>query len=190
MRISSCFMRHKNTRNFSSRTSNNCSSCKYSESLTYEWNMICELYETLKNLSSKTKDTPEFNACLQTNINMCVQSSVMQIAQKNKSPEFCDELSSNEQKESCKFAVIMGIIQTNWNIALCDQSQLNLQEYLYKPNLQDEGTRSKRHQTLWKNPYSRIKLMKYHDGACNGKWSWTMYNEYFTHWSGTQGKRL
>jgi hypothetical protein len=37
----------------------------------------------------------------------------MQIAQKNKSPEFCDELSSNEQKESCKFAVIMGMIQSN-----------------------------------------------------------------------------
>jgi hypothetical protein len=76
--------------------------------------------ETLKNLSSKTKDTPEFNACLQTNINMCVQSSIMQIAQKNKSPEFCDELSSNEQKESCKFAVIMGMIQSNWTIELCD----------------------------------------------------------------------
>ncbi len=44
----------------------------------------------------------------------------MQIAQKNKSPEFCEELSTDEQKASCKFAVIMGLIQNNWDIALCD----------------------------------------------------------------------
>ncbi len=49
---------------------------------------------------------------MQTNISQCVQSSAMEIAQKNKSTEFCEELTIPEQKESCKFAVIVLDIQT------------------------------------------------------------------------------
>jgi len=76
--------------------------------------------ELLDATPEKIKSTPEFNACMQTTISQCTQSSAMQIAQKNKSIAFCEELTSTEQKESCKFAVVILTIQNGWDIALCE----------------------------------------------------------------------
>ena len=46
----------------------------------------------LNSISSKIKSTEEFNKCLSQNINMCSQSVGMELAQKQKSAEFCREL--------------------------------------------------------------------------------------------------
>ena len=79
---------------------------------------------SLETASDKIKNTPDFNNCMQTSINMCVQSVWMQMAQKNKDVELCkkiDELenqgtgSTNQDQmmpmmgwaDQCIFSVVM-----------------------------------------------------------------------------------
>lgn len=54
------------------------------------------------------------------NVNMCIQNAGMQLAQKNKSAEFCKELTSVDQQESCIFAVTMMNAQEKKDRSLCD----------------------------------------------------------------------
>ena len=54
------------------------------------------------------------------NVNMCIQNAGMQLAQKNKSAEFCKELTSPDQQESCTFAVTMMNAQEKKDKSLCD----------------------------------------------------------------------
>lgn len=54
------------------------------------------------------------------NVPMCIQSAGMQIAQKERSVEFCNELPEAAQKESCIFAVTMIDAQEKNDISLCD----------------------------------------------------------------------
>ncbi len=72
------------------------------------------------DVSPKIKDSNEFNACLTTQINLCVQRATMQIAQKDKSSDFCNELEVPDQRESCKFALIMTDIKESGDEKLCD----------------------------------------------------------------------
>lgn len=53
-------------------------------------------------------------------VNMCIQSSSMELARKNKSTEFCKELSVPEQREGCIFAVTMIRAQENKDPAVCN----------------------------------------------------------------------
>ncbi len=90
--------------------------------------IIGDYSETLDDVSVKIKQTPEFNACMQSNISQCVQTSAMQTAQKEKSSEFCEELISSDQKESCKFAVVMISVQENWDAKLCEGLSQNFEK--------------------------------------------------------------
>jgi hypothetical protein len=55
------------------------------------------------------------------NVNMCVNMAGTQIAQKTQSLEFCDELGTPDQKESCKFGIVINKSQAEKNISLCDK---------------------------------------------------------------------
>jgi hypothetical protein len=78
-------------------------------------------YETtLETASSKIKASDEFRSCMDMNVNMCIQNAGMQLAQKNKSAEFCKELTSPDQQESCTFAVTMMNAQEKKDASLCD----------------------------------------------------------------------
>lgn len=76
--------------------------------------------DTIEKVSTKIKDTNEWNSCMNTSVNMCVQSTAMQIAQKNRSTDFCNELANDDQKESCKFAITMTDAQEKWDATLCE----------------------------------------------------------------------
>lgn len=76
--------------------------------------------ETLETASSKIKWSEEFRSCMDMNVNMCIQNAGMQLAQKSKSAEFCKELTSPEQQESCIFAVTMVNAQEKKDKSLCD----------------------------------------------------------------------
>jgi hypothetical protein len=78
-------------------------------------------YETaLETASSKIKSSDEFRSCMDMNVNMCIQNAGMQLAQKSKSAEFCKELTSVDQQESCTFAVTMMNAQEKKDKSLCD----------------------------------------------------------------------
>ena len=74
---------------------------------------------SLETASDKIKNTPDFNNCMQTSINMCVQSVWMQMAQKNKDVTLCNELPNIDQKESCKFGIVMTDAVEKQNPELC-----------------------------------------------------------------------
>ena len=78
-------------------------------------------YETtLETASSKIKSSDEFRSCMDMNVNMCIQNAGMQLAQKSKSAEFCKELTSADQQESCTFAVTMMNATEKKDKSLCD----------------------------------------------------------------------
>jgi hypothetical protein len=74
----------------------------------------------LDSVSSKIKSSEEFNKCLSQNIAMCSQSVGMELAQKQKSAEFCRELKGTEQQNSCAFAVTIINATEKKDIKLCD----------------------------------------------------------------------
>jgi len=54
------------------------------------------------------------------NVPMCIQTAGMQLAQKERSTEFCSELGNPEQVSSCVFAITMINAQEKNDITLCD----------------------------------------------------------------------
>jgi hypothetical protein len=77
----------------------------------YKWAMA--------TASSKITESEEFGNCMQTSVNMCIQSSGMQLAQKTKSIAFCEELPQKDQKESCKFGIVMTLAIEKQNADEC-----------------------------------------------------------------------
>jgi hypothetical protein len=106
-------------------------SCSFWENSTTKnnekWNYVktsvtgWDYTETLKTTSEKIKQSEEFNKCMDMNVNMCVNMAGSQIAQKTQSIEFCNELQSSDQQESCKFGIIINKSQSDKNISLCDE---------------------------------------------------------------------
>lgn len=76
--------------------------------------------ETIATASSKIKNTPEFEQCMKPNVDMCINMVGNQLAQAQKSTDFCEELTQAESKESCKYGVIMAQTLDQNNVALCD----------------------------------------------------------------------
>lgn len=90
------------------------SSCSWSEIMkkdapeaTLTGQQVVSYEAELDSISEKIKKTPEFGTCLSQNINMCSQSVGMELAQKEKSTEFCKELKGQEEQNSCAFAVTL-----------------------------------------------------------------------------------
>jgi hypothetical protein len=77
--------------------------------------------ETLSSTSEKIKSSEEFGTCMQQNVNMCIQTAGMQLAQKSKSVEFCKELPTPELQSSCKYGIIMMNATEKWDVALCNE---------------------------------------------------------------------
>jgi hypothetical protein len=77
--------------------------------------------ETLSSTSEKIKSSEEFGTCMQQNVNMCIQSAGMQLAQKSKSVEFCKELPTPELQSSCKYGIIMMNATEKWDVTLCSE---------------------------------------------------------------------
>jgi hypothetical protein len=75
--------------------------------------------DSISTASKKITSTQEFNSCMQTSTNMCIQSVWMQLAQKNKDVSLCDELPNIDQKESCKFGIVMTDAIEKQNPELC-----------------------------------------------------------------------
>ena len=74
----------------------------------------------LKEASGKIKSSEEFKSCMDMNVPMCIQTAGMQLAQKERSTEFCEELSTPAQKESCVFAITMINAQEKNDASLCN----------------------------------------------------------------------
>ena len=79
-----------------------------------------EYEDMISTVSDKIKETSEFDGCMQTSINMCIQTSATQVAKRTKSTEFCNELTSTDQKESCAFAITLTNAQETSNPSLCE----------------------------------------------------------------------
>jgi NAD dependent epimerase/dehydratase family enzyme len=99
--------------------------------------------ETLESASSKIKSSEEFRSCMDMNVNMCIQNAGMQLAQKNKSAEFCKELTSTEQQESCTFAVTMMNAQEKKDKSLCDVLSDTYKKQCTMSMIRGEATESK-----------------------------------------------
>ena len=76
--------------------------------------------EAIESASSKIKNTPEFEACMKPNVDMCINMVGNQLAQAQKSIEFCDELTRPESKEACKYGIVITQSAEQKNISLCD----------------------------------------------------------------------
>lgn len=74
----------------------------------------------IETASSKIKNTPEFEQCMKPNVEMCINMVGNQLAQSQKSVEFCDELTQPEWKEACKYGLIITQSVEQKNITLCD----------------------------------------------------------------------
>ncbi|MDD2694199.1 MAG: hypothetical protein PHY14_04720 [Candidatus Gracilibacteria bacterium] len=86
-------------------------------------------YKTdLDTASHKIKDTQEFADCMAPSVNMCVNSVGMQLAQTAKSVEFCSELSTADQQEGCRFAIVMSLANEKNDPAVCDTLSGNYKE--------------------------------------------------------------
>jgi hypothetical protein len=77
------------------------------------------------------------------NVNMCIQNAGMQLAQKNKSAEFCKELTSADQQESCTFAVTMMNAQEKKDKSLCDVLSDNYKRQCNMSMIRSEATEKK-----------------------------------------------
>jgi hypothetical protein len=74
----------------------------------------------LQEASSKIKDTQEFEDCMRPSVNMCLNQVGNELARKNKSVEFCNEMSEPTMQDACKFGVVMSSV-TEWgDIKVCD----------------------------------------------------------------------
>lgn len=87
---------------------------------TTTWTDTSTYEEAIQNTSIKIKTASGFQDCMKQQTTMCIQTTGMQIAQKMKNPEFCKELSNNEQRSSCEFAITMINAQEKNDITLCD----------------------------------------------------------------------
>ena len=76
--------------------------------------------ETLDKTSSKIKNTQEFEECMKPSVNMCVTQVGNQLARSQKSSAFCDEMNQWDQKDACKYGVVMSQISENKDIKQCD----------------------------------------------------------------------
>lgn len=76
--------------------------------------------QDIDNASSKIRNSEEFQDCMKKQANMCIQTTGMQIAQKNKDSAFCKELSNADEQLSCEFAITMINAQETNNEKLCD----------------------------------------------------------------------
>lgn len=75
---------------------------------------------SLTGFSRTIHDSQEFQDCIEPAINMCVGSVGMQIAQKRKSLDLCNELPSLEQKENCRFALTLSNAHESWDPTACN----------------------------------------------------------------------
>lgn len=117
---------------------------KTSESPTPQVMTGAKNYETtLDSTSAKIKWSDEFRSCMDMNVNMCVQNAGMQLAQKNKSAEFCKELTSPDQQESCRFAVTMMNAQEKKDKSLCDALSENYKRQCMMSMVRSEATEKK-----------------------------------------------
>lgn len=76
--------------------------------------------QDIDNASSKIRNSEEFQDCMKKQANMCIQTTGMQIAQKNKDSAFCKELPNADEQLSCEFAITMINAQEANNEKLCD----------------------------------------------------------------------
>jgi hypothetical protein len=77
------------------------------------------------------------------NVNMCIQNAGMQLAQKSKSAEFCKELTSADQQESCTFAVTMMNATEKKDKSLCDTLSDTYKKQCTMSMIRSEATEKK-----------------------------------------------
>lgn len=115
--ISSCTIWNSSTQNKGAITNN--------DTLT-QWTQ--ESYETdLDKVWSRVKDSEEFKKCMDVNVPMCIQNAGTQLAQKEKNADICNELITQDQKDSCVFVVTLVNAQEKKDINTC-----NTLSWIYK----------------------------------------------------------
>ncbi len=92
---------------------------EWTGAIAKSWSSQKDYKSSLDTASSKIKNTQEFGNCMETSVNMCIQSVWMQLAQKNKDVTLCNELPNVDQKESCKFGIVMTDAIEKQNPELC-----------------------------------------------------------------------
>lgn len=76
--------------------------------------------KTLSSVSKKVTNTPEFNSCINTYINSCVQTTAEDLARKSGDIDFCQEIADETGKSGCQLGVILSKPNTERTPALCD----------------------------------------------------------------------
>lgn len=99
--------------------------------------------ENLKMTSSKIKDSEEFKSCMNMNVPMCINNAGMQLAQKSESAEFCNELNTPDQKNSCVFAVTLIKVQKNNDKSLCETLTEDYRKQCIRIAIRSEATAKK-----------------------------------------------
>lgn len=74
----------------------------------------------LREVSGKIKSSEEFKNCMDMNVPMCIQTAGMQLAQKERSTEVCNELPTADQKSSCIYAITIIAAQEKNDASLCN----------------------------------------------------------------------
>lgn len=83
-------------------------------------NFSQNLSESLKNAPKKLTETGEFRACMDTYTSACLQSTAMELSKKQNSTEFCDELASDAEKDSCRLGAILANAHKNADNLQCN----------------------------------------------------------------------
>jgi Prokaryotic membrane lipoprotein lipid attachment site len=74
----------------------------------------------LREVSGKIKGSEEFKNCMDMNVPMCIQTAGMQLAQKERSTEVCNELPNADQRSSCIYAITIISAQEKNDVTLCN----------------------------------------------------------------------
>lgn len=74
----------------------------------------------IDSASKKIIQTEEFNVCMKNYVNSCLDATASSIANEKKDATFCDELSSEISKNSCRLGVILSDMYTHKDVTKCD----------------------------------------------------------------------
>jgi hypothetical protein len=77
------------------------------ETLHTEDQKVPQYQNDIAAASSRIRDTPEFESCMQPYVNMCIKDVGVRFAQEKKDITLCDELSAADDKENCRFVITL-----------------------------------------------------------------------------------
>jgi hypothetical protein len=75
--------------------------------------------QDLSHASAKIKDTKEFENCITPTVNMCINQVANDLARREKTTSFCDELSEGSSRDACRYGVVLTEAIDKNDLTLC-----------------------------------------------------------------------